>query len=110
MPISRRKSPVLARLLSLIPGLGHVYAGAVVSGILWLICSGIVFYIGWYLLKILFWFLLLFIMFIYAPLVSYCANSAATICTDLNVRKAMVEELRAAKKTREKIAGYKDNQ
>lgn len=103
-----RKSPIFARAFSIIPGLGHIYAKAYISGIGWLLCSAFVIYIGWYLLTIVFWYLLLFIMFIYAPLVSYCANSAAKLCTDVNVRRAMVEELNATKRMKEKVVGYKD--
>ncbi len=32
-----RRSPVIARVLSIIPGLGHLYAGAYPTGIIWLI-------------------------------------------------------------------------
>jgi hypothetical protein len=34
-----RKSPSIARLLSFIPGLGHIYAGAYPAGFLWLFIS-----------------------------------------------------------------------
>ncbi|MFB3895613.1 MAG: hypothetical protein ACE14V_04845 [bacterium] len=32
-----RRSPAIARILSIIPGLGHIYAGAYPTGIIWLV-------------------------------------------------------------------------
>ena len=36
---TNRKSPTVARLLSFIPGLGHIYAGAYPAGFIWLFIS-----------------------------------------------------------------------
>jgi hypothetical protein len=35
--MEERKSPIIARILSIIPGLGHLYAGAYPIGIIWLV-------------------------------------------------------------------------
>ncbi|MCX7918282.1 MAG: hypothetical protein N3A72_01485 [bacterium] len=35
----RIKSPTLAKWFSIVPGLGHIYAGAYTSGIIWLLLS-----------------------------------------------------------------------
>lgn len=35
--MDKRTSPSVARLLSIIPGLGHIYAGAYPTGIIWLV-------------------------------------------------------------------------
>jgi ABC-type bacteriocin/lantibiotic exporter with double-glycine peptidase domain len=99
-----RKSPTIARWLSIIPGIGHLYAGAYISGIIWLIFSLFIIFLIRYLAAIVFWYPIIFIIFIYIPLVSYTASSASKLCAEIHSRKALNEEFSAKKRTKEKIA------
>ena len=99
-----RKSPTIARWLSFIPGLGHIYAGAYLSGIIWLFISLFTIYLFWYLsIMGLIWYLVLFFMFIDIPLISYSARGASKFTADNNSRIAMQDEFRAKKTTAEKV-------
>jgi hypothetical protein len=99
-----RKSPTIARWLSIIPGLGHLYAGAYISGIIRFIVFLVIIYLFWelFIMKLI-WYLVLFFMFVGIPLVSYSARSASKYCAEINSRKAMNEEFSAKKRTQEKV-------
>lgn len=107
-----RKSPTLARWLSVIPGLGHIYAGEYFTGIIWFIISipimfmlglfGVFFY-GWGAFRPS----LLFIV-IYFFLFIWCAREASRIVADKNTRKAAQTQFSSKKKEKEEFEKMKE--
>ena len=89
-----RKSPELAQLLSIIPGLGHIYTREYFKGIVWLIIA----------LPIMImipqsWIFL----FSYIVFIIWSARGASKITAEYNARKAAQEEFNAEKRTKEKF-------
>ena len=105
-----RKSPSLARWLSIIPGLGHLYAGEYFAGIIWLLLSfPLMFMLG---LPFIFVYGFrafrpsLFFLFCYGFVVVWCAREASRNVADQNARKAAQEKyasLKQEKKEFEKL-------
>ncbi|MDI6784890.1 MAG: hypothetical protein QME64_12470 [bacterium] len=107
-----RKSPTIARWLSIIPGLGHIYAGEYLAGIIWLIVSfPIMFMLG--IPAMLIYGLSAFrprLLFLigYIFLVIWCAREASRIAADQNARKAAQEQFAVRKKEKEVFEKMKD--
>ena len=97
-----RKSPTIARWLSIIPGLGHIYAGEYLAGIIWLIISfplmfmlGIPFILRYGLSAFR---PSLFFLLGYGFVVIWCAREASRNVADQNARKAAREQFAVQKK------------
>jgi membrane protein implicated in regulation of membrane protease activity len=107
-----RKSPTLARWLSIIPGLGHIYAGEYLAGIIWFIVSipimfmlGVfqVFSYGFGAIR-----LNLFFLFCYGFLVIWCAREASRTVAEQNARKAAQNQFSCKKKEKEEFERMKE--
>ena len=85
-----RKSPIIARLLSIIPGLGHLYAGAYPAGIIWFFLGQAtlsLFYIKYSFIKITSWDKL-YIVSAYLVMVVWCMIQSSRIAAEENAQKA----------------------
>jgi hypothetical protein len=108
-----RKSPTLARLLSIIiPGLGHFYAGEYIAGIIWLVVSfplqfmlGIpfIFIYGFSALRLNLFFLIGYII-----VIAWCSREASKSVAEQNGRLAAQEQFAAKKKEKEDFNKLKE--
>lgn len=107
-----RKSPTVARWLSIIPGLGHIYAGEYLSGIFWFIIScPIMFMLGFFSIFSLGFGSIrpsLFFIICYIFLIIWCAREASRIVADQNARKAAQSEFSTKKKEKEDFEKMKE--
>jgi hypothetical protein len=107
-----RKSPTVARWLSIIPGLGHIYAGEYFSGIIWFIVGIPVitllvlvktFIPGMALIRPSIYTLVL-----YAAFFIWCSRDASRIVADKNARKAAQAEFANKKKQKAEFERLKE--
>jgi hypothetical protein len=89
-----RKSPELARLLSVIPGLGHIYTREYFIGIVGLTIALLIM-----IMIPLNWIFL----FAYIVLIIWSARDASRVTAAYNARKAAEEEFSAEKRTKDKF-------
>jgi hypothetical protein len=109
----RRKSPTIARVLSLIiPGLGHFYAGEYLAGIIWLaIAFPLMFMMG--IPRMFLYGLNAFrpipLFFIgYIIYVVWCSHDASKMVAEQNGRKAAQEQIAAKKKEKQEFERLKN--
>jgi hypothetical protein len=107
-----RKSPTVARWLSIIPGLGHIYAGDYFAGIIWFVISiPILFMLGVFQI---FTYglgairLNLFFIFCYVFLFIWCSREASRSVADQNSRKAAQKGFAAKKLEKEAFERLKE--
>ncbi|MFB3895614.1 MAG: hypothetical protein ACE14V_04850 [bacterium] len=91
-----RKAPELARLLSIIPGLGHLYIKDYFGGFIWFIISLIIISLNIFIPHLIF-------LICYIMLVIRIIPEASKKAAEYNARKSMQEEFSAEKKTKDKV-------
>lgn len=107
-----KKSPTVARWLSIIPGLGHVYAGEYFTGLIWFIV-GIPVLVILYVVKIYIPGMALirpslYVFVLYAAFFLWCSNDASRIVADKNARKAAQTQYADKKKQHAEIERLKE--
>ncbi|MCX7918283.1 MAG: hypothetical protein N3A72_01490 [bacterium] len=88
--MDERKSTTVARILSFIPGLGHIYVGAYPAGFIWLIISqGLLslVYVEYTNIKVTDWNKLI-IVSIYILIVVWCMIQSSRLATERNATQA----------------------
>jgi hypothetical protein len=88
--MEKRKFPAIARILSLIPGLGHFYAAAYPAGIFWFVIGQAtlsIFYIKYSFIKISGWDNL-YIISAYLIMVVWCMIQSSRIAAEKNAQKS----------------------
>lgn len=107
-----RKSPTLARILSIIPGLGHLYAGEYLAGIIWLIVSfPIMFMLGipqMFIYGFSAFRPIMFFLIGYGFLVIWCSREASKIVAEQNGRKAAQAEFTNKKREKAEFERLKE--
>jgi hypothetical protein len=107
-----RKSPELARLLSIIPGLGHFYIDQFAVGLIWFIIAILELYITIWSFFDSFWSVYtygrlrfsLMLIVLYFGLILWSGDNASRKAAEYNARKAMDEEFSAENRTKKKFS------
>ncbi|MFB3895615.1 MAG: hypothetical protein ACE14V_04855 [bacterium] len=97
----RKKYPELAGFLSLLPGLGHMYAQAYITGLIWLVISAVIIFLIIYIFPILF-------LICYIILILKCIPEAITLTAEHNARIDLHRRFAIDKKTEQELKRIQD--